>query len=119
MAAAAALAGEAYADVIAAATAQAAGPADEQAAAAAASCHLFFSMPPVPVAGAAATLYVNRARLQGGLGEAPNVKLSIGFNDWQMGHQTVSAHRPLCSCWLVCGLASVCDAAGPTPACSW
>ncbi|WIA18323.1 hypothetical protein OEZ85_009788 [Tetradesmus obliquus] len=89
VAAAAALAGEAYADVIAAATAQAGGPADEQAAAAAASCHLFFSMPPVPVAGAAATLYVNRARLQGGLGEAPNVKLSIGFNDWQMGHQTV------------------------------
>jgi hypothetical protein len=38
---------------------------------------------------------VNRARLQGGLHEAPNVKLTIGFNDWQMGQQTV------CMCCLV------------------
>jgi hypothetical protein len=85
-----ALAADAYACIIAAAADAAASPADEQAAAAAANCNLFFSMPPVPVAGAVAMLYVNRARLQCGLGQAPNVQLNIGFNDWQMGHQTVS-----------------------------
>jgi hypothetical protein len=96
---AAGLAVDAYADIIAAAAAAAASPADEQAAAAASNCHLFFSMPPVPVAGAAATLYVNRARLQCGLGEAPNVKLSIGFNDWQVGHQTVGGRVVLPGHW--------------------
>lgn len=42
------------------------------------------------------TVYVNRARLAHGLGQAPNLKLYIGFNGWEGPTQQV---RPLqCVC---------------------
>ncbi|KAF6258831.1 Alpha/Beta hydrolase protein [Scenedesmus sp. NREL 46B-D3] len=62
---------EAYAEALDAATAAAERPAEEAVAAAAASCqYFFFSLPPVPVAGAAASLFVNKSRLCSGLHEA-------------------------------------------------
>jgi hypothetical protein len=76
---------EAYAEALDAATAAAAKPADEAIAAATASCqYFFFSLPPVPVAGAKASLYVNKARLCSGLHEAGNLRLKVGFNKWQL-----------------------------------
>jgi hypothetical protein len=76
---------EAYAEALDAATAAAARPAEEAIAAAASSCqYFFFSLPPVPVAGATASLYVNKARLCAGLHEASNLRLKVGFNKWQL-----------------------------------
>lgn len=76
---------EAYAEALDAATAAAARPAEEAIAAAAASCqYFFFSLPPVPVAGASTALYVNKARLCSGLQEASSLRLKVGFNRWQL-----------------------------------
>jgi hypothetical protein len=76
---------EAYAEALDAAADAAARPVEEALAAAAASCqYFFFSLPPVPVAGAAASLYVNKTRLSSGLHEAANLRLKVGFNKWQL-----------------------------------
>jgi hypothetical protein len=76
---------EAYAEALDAATDAAARPAEEAIAAAASSCqYFFFSLPPVPVAGATASLYVNKMRLSSGLHEASNLRLKVGFNKWQL-----------------------------------
>lgn len=78
-----------HANVILAAAAAAAAPAEAAAAAAASSSQVCFSMPAFPVAGAPMTVYVNRARLAHGLGQAPNLKLYIGFNGWEGTSQQV------------------------------
>jgi hypothetical protein len=93
---------EAYAEALDAATDAAARPAEEAIAAAASSCqYFFFSLPPVPVAGATASLYVNKMRLSSGLHEASNLRLKVGFNKWQLLDQVRLKMRVLACCLLM------------------
>lgn len=48
---------------------------------------LYFTTPEVPLAGAPLTLYANRRRMAHGLGDSPNVRLHVGFNEWSSGSQ--------------------------------
>lgn len=45
----------------------------------------YFTMPPTPIAGAPATFYINRAKLGWGLAGSPNIRMRLGFNNWELG----------------------------------
>lgn len=60
-------------------------PAEAAATAAEASGQLAFMMPPQPVAGMPVTVYINKAKLGDAARRAPNMSVTMGFNDWNLG----------------------------------
>ena len=54
------------------------------------STQLLFSRPTTPVAGAFATVYVNKCWLCSGLAEENDITVHLGFNNWSLGAEKVS-----------------------------